>query len=194
MSLTGSPRYHNTRPKTVTAHGGLGDPNADAVTEALEIQVRWHGQRCCVITLAGELDVATAPDLMDRLREVLEEDAQSPARWPKPARGPPIAEHTPRGLGSGPRLSPADGASTTLRVRLMSLRADLATELAAGLGFAGRLSVRAESTDLPSSSSAFARVATGHLSAHAGRQAAVRSANGARCRGAGVLAVRTASR
>jgi len=76
MSLTGSPRYHNTRPKTVTAHGGLGDPNADAVTEALEIQVRWHGQRCCVITLAGELDVATAPDLMEPLREILEEDPQ----------------------------------------------------------------------------------------------------------------------
>jgi anti-sigma B factor antagonist len=64
MSLTGSSRDHTTRPTTVTAHDGLG------------VQVCWHGRQCCVITVAGELDVATAPDLMESLREILEESPQ----------------------------------------------------------------------------------------------------------------------
>jgi len=76
MSLTGSSRDHATPPTTVTVQDGLGDPSADAVTQAVGIQVRWHGQGCCVVTLAGELDVATAPDLMEPLREVIEENPQ----------------------------------------------------------------------------------------------------------------------
>ena len=76
MSLTGSSTDHTTPPTAVTVHDGLGDPGAEAVVEALGIQVRWHGRQSCVITVAGELDVATAPDLMERLREILDENPQ----------------------------------------------------------------------------------------------------------------------
>lgn len=75
MSLTDS-STDPTRPRAETAPATHPDPGANAAGEALRVQVRWFDEQHCVITLTGELDVATAPDLVAAVEDVFAEEPE----------------------------------------------------------------------------------------------------------------------
>lgn len=69
MSLDRSP-HHRSQPAGESAPASPGEASATPVTDTLGVVVNWHGERTCVVTVTGELDVATAPDLNQTIQEV----------------------------------------------------------------------------------------------------------------------------
>jgi anti-sigma B factor antagonist len=53
------------------AEPALDQRRTELETDGVGIEVRWYGQPTCVVTVTGELDVATAPDLNATIRDVL---------------------------------------------------------------------------------------------------------------------------